>query len=64
MITHKSIWVDEGENGLRIDDADCDGFQIVETAEGKICNSIYVYFSEAGKLIDALREKLNEHNNK
>jgi hypothetical protein len=53
MISKDSIWVDEAENGLRIDHGDEDGFKIVES-EGE--SEVYVYYSELKKLIRVLQE--------
>jgi len=51
-------WVDESENGLRVDVADSDGVQIVESNESHV---VYVYFSEIPKLICILQKM---HDNK
>lgn len=46
-------WVDDSENGLRVDVADSDGVQIVESNEESF---VYVYFSEIPKLICILQK--------
>ena len=48
-----SEWIDNSSNGLRVDVADSDGVQIVES-NGK--NVVYVYFSEIPKLIGVLQK--------
>ena len=55
-----SEWIDNSENGLRVDVADGDGVQIVESNEKGV---VYVYFSEIPKLICVL-QKLYDLNNK
>ena len=56
----ESEYIDESENGLRVDVADSDGVQIVESNEESV---VYVYFSEIPKLIGVL-QKLYDINNK
>lgn len=46
-------WIDKSENGLRVDVADGDGVQIVESNENHV---VYVYFSEIPKLILILQK--------
>jgi hypothetical protein len=59
-----SIWIDQGENGLRIDHADEDGIHIVEAGSNPHKeNKVYIYYSELPRLIDALI-KLNSTCNK
>ena len=48
-----SKWIDNSSNGLRVDVADSDGVQIVES-NGK--NVVYVYFSEIPKLVGVLQK--------
>ena len=56
----ESEYIDESENGLRVDVADSDGVQIVESNEESV---VYVYFSEIPKLIGVL-QKMYDINNK
>ena len=51
-----SEWIDNSENGLRVDVADSDGVQIVESNESHV---VYVYFSEIPKLIGILQKMCN-----
>ena len=60
MKTNNSEWIDNSENGLRVDVADSDGVQIVESNEKGF---VYVYFSEIPKLICVL-QKMYDINNK
>ena len=60
MKTNNSEWIDNSENGLRVDVADSDGVQIVESNESHV---VYVYFCEIPKLIGVL-QKLYDINNK
>ena len=53
MIGKESIWIDEADNGLRVDHADEDGFKIVECEGGA---EVYVYYSELKKFIRVLQE--------
>lgn len=55
-----SEWIDKSSNGLRVDVADSDGVQIVESNEKGV---VYVYFSEIPKLVDIL-QKMYDINNK
>jgi len=49
----KCEWVDDSENGLRVDVVDGDGVQIVESNGESV---VYVYFSEIPKLICILQK--------
>jgi len=59
--TIRSVVIDSGENGLKIDKADEDGITICETEFGRETeNQVYIYNSEIKKLIDGLQEILNK----
>jgi len=56
-----SEYIDESENGLRVDVVDGDGVQIVESNEKHV---VYVYFSEIPKLIGVLQKMHDSNINK
>ena len=50
------MMLDNNDNSLSFEEADSDGFNICEIADGKKCGIVYVYYSEIDNVIDMLRE--------
>ena len=54
-VLKEKVLIDDTENGLLLQPADCDGFHICEI-EGGSC--VYVYYDEIDRLIDCIRRNI------